>query len=111
MKQRASPCTSTGRTPPRHKRLLLAVAPQQTGHWAWTDLIEILNDTIDRAKLRAVEPDHIKSPYFQLLPPIVAAFDDSMLMATAKFLGSHGLEEVADRSQARCRLKSSKPSI
>jgi hypothetical protein len=29
----------------------------------------------------------INPPYFQLLPPIVTAFDDSMAMATAKFSG------------------------
>jgi hypothetical protein len=68
--------------------LLLAVAPTQTGRWAWTDLVAILDDTIDRARLRAVEPDDIKSPYFQLLPPIVAAFDDSVLMAATKFSGA-----------------------
>ncbi len=67
--------------------LLVAVAPKQTGRWAWSDLIAILNDTMDRARLRAVEPDDIKNPYFQLLPPIVTAFDDSMLMAAAKFSG------------------------
>jgi hypothetical protein len=68
--------------------LLLAVAPKQTGRWALTDLIAILEDTIDRARLRAVEPDDVKSPYFQLLPPIVASFDDSRLMAAAKFSGA-----------------------
>jgi hypothetical protein len=69
--------------------LLVAVAPKQTGHWAWSDLIAILHDTIDRAQLRAVEPDDIKFPYFQLLPPIVTAFDESMLMPAAKF--SHAI--------------------
>jgi hypothetical protein len=65
--------------------LLLAVAPRQTGHWIWEDLINILHDTMDRARLRAVEPDYIKYPYFQVLPPIVTAFDHSLLMAAAKF--------------------------
>jgi hypothetical protein len=64
---------------------LLAVAPRQTGHWIWDDLISILHDTLDRARLRAVEPDYIKYPYFQVLPPIVTAFDHSLLMAAAKF--------------------------
>jgi hypothetical protein len=65
--------------------LLVAVAPRRSGRWAWSDLVAILNDTMDRARLRAVEPDAIKHPYFQLLPPIVTAFDDRMLSATAKF--------------------------
>ena len=67
--------------------LLLAVAPRQSGTWAWSDLIAILHDTMDRMQLRAVEPDDIKRPYFQLLPPIVAHFDESMLTAAAKFSG------------------------
>jgi hypothetical protein len=74
--------------------LLLAVAPTQTGNWAWTDLIAILNDTIDRARLRAVEPDDIKSPYFQVLPPIVAAFDESRLMAATKFTAASMLSKT-----------------
>ena len=68
--------------------LLLAVAPRQSGKWAWADLIAILHDTMDRMQLRAVEPDDVKRPYFQLLPPIVAHFDESMLTATAKFSGT-----------------------
>lgn len=68
--------------------LLVAVAPRRSGQWAWSDLIAILHDTMDRARLRAVEPDDIKSPYFQFLPPIVTAFDDSMLTAATKFSGA-----------------------
>ena len=65
--------------------LLLAVAPKQTGHWAWPDLVAILHDTLARAKLRAVEPEHIGYPYFQLLPPIVTAFNRTWLVPAAKF--------------------------
>jgi len=65
--------------------LLLAVAPRATGRWAWEDLVAILHDTMDRARLRAVEPDSIGYPYAQLLPTIVTPFDESMLMAAAKF--------------------------
>jgi hypothetical protein len=64
--------------------LLLAVSPKQTGHWAWSDLVAILHDTLARAKLRAVEPEHIGYPYFQLLPPIVTAFNRTWLMAATK---------------------------
>ena len=65
--------------------LLLAVAPKQTGQWAWSDLVAILRDTLARAKLRAVEPEHIGYPYFQLLPPIVTAFNRTWLIPAAKF--------------------------
>jgi len=65
--------------------LLLAVAPKQTGRWGWSDLVAILHDTLARAKLRAVEPEHIGYPYFQVLPPIVTAFNRTWLMPAAKF--------------------------
>lgn len=36
--------------------LLLAVTPEENGKWSWDDLVGILNDTLLRVKLRAVEP-------------------------------------------------------
>jgi hypothetical protein len=58
--------------------LLLAVTPQETGHWAWDDLVSILNDTLQRAKRRAVEPlmlDKVdRRELGVLLPAIVADF-------------------------------------
>jgi hypothetical protein len=68
--------------------LLVAVAPRQGGHWAWSDLVAILQDTLSRAQLRAVEPDHVKNPYFQVLPPIVTAFNNSWMLSAAKFATS-----------------------
>lgn len=63
--------------------LLLAISPKQVGQWTWSRLIAVLRDTLDRARLRAVEPDLIKYPYFQLLPPIVTAFNRFLLMPAA----------------------------
>ena len=37
----------------------LAVTPVVTGAWSWDDLVGVVNDTLDRAQLRAVEPDHL----------------------------------------------------
>jgi hypothetical protein len=58
--------------------LLLAVTPAEKGHWAWDDLVGILNDTLQRAKRRAVEPlllDRVDRPEVGvLLPAIVADF-------------------------------------
>jgi hypothetical protein len=58
--------------------LLLAVTPQVTGRWNWDDLVGILNDTLQRAKRRAVEPlmlDKLDRPELGvLLPAIVADF-------------------------------------
>lgn len=63
-------------TPPQ--TLLLAVPPQLKGHWTWDDLVGILDDTLLRAKLRAVEPQLLdkvaKSEVGVLLPAILADF-------------------------------------
>jgi len=58
--------------------LLLTVTPEVTGHWNWDSLINILNDTLLRAKLRAVDTsllDKINSPEISvLLPAILSNF-------------------------------------
>ena len=58
--------------------MLLAVTPQEKGHWTWDDLVGVLNDTLQRAKRRAVEPimlDKVnRSELSVLLPAIVAEF-------------------------------------
>jgi hypothetical protein len=54
--------------------LLLAVTPQETGAWSWEKLVGILNDTLLRAKLRAVEPqllDKLQRPDTGVLLPAV----------------------------------------
>jgi hypothetical protein len=58
--------------------LLLAVTPEVKGYWTWEDLVGTLNDTLARAKRRAVEPlllDTVpKSELSVLLPAVVADF-------------------------------------
>jgi hypothetical protein len=55
--------------------LLLAVPPKIQGHWVWDDLMAILHDTLDRSKLRAVEPDQLtKGATFQTLPAVLTEF-------------------------------------
>jgi hypothetical protein len=52
--------------------LLLAVTPKVTGQWQWDDLVYTLNDTLELAKNRAVEPDHLEDTVFgQILPAIM----------------------------------------
>ncbi|MVM29219.1 hypothetical protein GO755_04180 [Spirosoma sp. HMF4905] len=55
--------------------ILIAVAPVLNGHWNWLELMSVLNDTLDRAKLRAVEPDMLtNTDYFQVLPAVLNDF-------------------------------------
>ncbi|MHB8148531.1 MAG: hypothetical protein ACYDIB_00050 [Desulfobulbia bacterium] len=52
--------------------LLLAVTPEETGHWQWDNLVYTLLDTLELAKLRAVEPEHVDTTLFsQLLPTVM----------------------------------------
>ena len=55
--------------------LLLAVTPEETGSWNWDDLVGILNDTLQRAKRRAVEPDQLEkqSPVWNALAPALVS--------------------------------------
>jgi len=52
--------------------ILLAVTPQEKGQWNWDDLIYTLNDTLELAKNRAVEPEQLENTVFgQILPGIM----------------------------------------
>jgi len=45
-----------------------------TGHWRWDDLVATLNETLDAAKTRGVEPAQVDaSNYAQLLPATLMA--------------------------------------
>ena len=60
--------------------LLLAVSPRLDGAWQWEDLLATLNETLDLARIRAVEPKQIdESSYAQLLPATMAAVTRHLL--------------------------------
>jgi hypothetical protein len=55
--------------------LLVVVPPAQRGHWEWDDVVGGVNEALDLAKLRAVEPDALAAgPHFQVLPAILSEF-------------------------------------
>ena len=56
-------------TPPQ--ALLLAVPPKQRGKWQWDDLVHTLHDTLEVARNRTVELDHLGDEvYAQILPAV-----------------------------------------
>ncbi|GAB3938536.1 OmpH family outer membrane protein [Larkinella terrae] len=60
-------------TPPQ--AILIAVAPVLNGKWTWLELENILTDTLNRSKLRAIEPDMLTdTDYFQVLPAVLNDF-------------------------------------
>lgn len=63
--------------------LLLVTPSTFTGRWRWDDLVNTLHETLDMAKKRAVEPDHIDGTSYSLfLPPIVSLTSPLPLTAT-----------------------------
>jgi hypothetical protein len=57
--------------------MLLVVPPVLTGAWHWQDIVDAVNETLDLAKQRAVEPSQIDASAFARLLP-------SLLFATAR---------------------------
>ncbi len=57
------------------QNLLLAVPPVEKGNWQWEHLMDAISDTLEMAKMRAVEPKHLRqdSLLFRILPGIIAA--------------------------------------
>ena len=54
--------------------MLLVTPSEFRGSWRWNDLVGALNETLDFAKRRAIEPKHIdNSPYAPFLPATVVA--------------------------------------
>lgn len=64
--------------------MLLVTPADFTGAWRWDDLIDALNETLDFAKRRAIEPRRIdQSAYAFLLPATVMASQFSQLTIAA----------------------------
>jgi hypothetical protein len=57
--------------------VIVAIEPTGSGKWDWNVLQGVLNDTLRRAKSRAVEPDHLmeNQALSVLLPMTIASFD------------------------------------
>jgi len=54
--------------------ILLVTPASASGTWRWEDLIGALNETLDLAKMRAVEPASIDpTPYSMLVPATITA--------------------------------------
>lgn len=54
--------------------ILLAMPSEFTGSWQWNNLLDVVNDTLDQAKKRALEPQQIdKTVYARFLPATVSS--------------------------------------
>jgi hypothetical protein len=54
--------------------MLLVVPPVINGKWEWSDLVDTLHQTLELAKRRAIEPDHLAgTDYARYLPATISA--------------------------------------
>ncbi|NER10047.1 hypothetical protein SAMN06265375_101421 [Muriicola jejuensis] len=71
------------------QNILLVCSPQVEINWQWNDLLDALNETLDEAKLRGVEPEQIdKTGYSSFLPATLSAFTTIPITAIANYATS-----------------------
>jgi hypothetical protein len=78
--------------------LLLVTPAAWDGAWHWDDLVGALDETLDLAKARAVEPAHVDTtPYARFLPTtVMAATLRGMTIGTTLAVNNHALGAIAD---------------
>ena len=65
--------------------VLVVVPPERRGFWRWEDLVVALHDTLELAKNRTVELDHLQHDlYGQILPGIVGELVPEALSTSAE---------------------------
>lgn len=87
------------------QNLLLAVNPELSTNWNWDNLVHTLNETLDLAKNRAVEPDHIDESLFaqvmpmaisEVAPPQLRDYDEDDGATDKPFSNPLGTQVVMD---------------
>ena len=65
-----------------------------TGAWQWPDLVDALNETLNLAKTRAVEPAHIDATaYATFLPATIMATTQSGLTISANLAFNNDVQK------------------
>jgi hypothetical protein len=66
--------------------LLLVTPAAMTGQWQWTDLVGALHESLDLARVRALEPDLIdRTSFAKLVPATVATMTAHPVTMTLNF--------------------------
>ena len=74
--------------------ILIAVPPEIKGKWNWQSLSSILLETMQRSKIRAIEPDMIaQTDYFQLLPAVLQDFSSGSTVLSTDLLKGSQLQQ------------------
>jgi hypothetical protein len=78
---------------------LLVTPASASGAWQWADLLGALNETLDLAKTRAVEPVHLAGgAYARFLPATVMAATLYGISITSTLAASNGLYRAIGRT-------------
>lgn len=81
--------------PPQN--MLLIVSPAKPGSWQWADLVDALNETLDLAKKRAVEPAFLDSTvYSRFLPATVMASAPYGINIATALTSANGVIELLE---------------
>jgi hypothetical protein len=79
--------------------MLLVTPTAFRGAWQWDDLVDALNETLDLAKTRAVEPKHIDAtPYAPFLPTTIMASQVYQLTISANLALNNKVAALVRRS-------------
>jgi hypothetical protein len=75
--------------------ILLAMPPAFTGEWQWQDLLNTVNETLDMAKKRAIEPAQVDTTeYARFLPAIVSSMTVHPLSVSLNLAFNNQIHEV-----------------
>jgi hypothetical protein len=75
--------------------MLLVTSPRNPGNWQWDDLVAALNETLDLAKKRAVEPAQLDpTSYSRFLPATVTASTRSVITISTTLTAAAGVIEI-----------------
>jgi len=77
--------------------MLLVTPTEFRGSWQWDDLVDALNETLDLAKLRAIEPSFIdRTAYAPFLPATIMASQVAQLTIAANLALNNKVEQVME---------------
>lgn len=80
--------------------LLLAMPTQFTGGWQWQDLLDVVSETLDAAKKRAIEPAQIDTTaYTRFLPAVVSSVTTFPITASLNFAFNNSLHEILAKNE------------
>src|SRR5690606_653477 len=73
--------------------LLLALPADFTGSWSWQDLVDTLHETLDLARKRGVEPQHLDTePYARFLPAVLSSVTRLPIMQRLDFAFNNAVQ-------------------